>query len=382
MRRAEFLVRQHLVMGQMSQRRDLDDLGMIADFATLCGDEENLRELYLLTFCDLSSVAPDNLTGWKETLLRELFQRTLNFLRRGPDLLGAERAEIVQRRQKRADAPAGRGSRRRRAGQPVRRLPRSLLRREHRAQDRVAHPAHPRAPGAKGELDHRRQPSAAAGHHRDGAGGPRRPGPAGRGGRRAARQPHRRRRRRHLFARGGRPGRAGRGAGRLPRARQHGPRRSPTRRAGARSARIWRRCCPGRVKVETLVASRPKTDSVAAWRTPEVPTELKIDNDVSRDFTVVEVITEDRPGVLYAITRTSSADRARHPPLEDRDRGQPRRRRLLRARQGHRREDHRPGARRSAADGAAGVAAALAVRHAVLRHRCQAALARPLSGTL
>ena len=35
-----------------------------------------------------------------------------------------------------------------------------------------------------------------------------------------------------------------------------------------------------------------------------MPTELKIDNDVSRDFTVVEVITEDRPGVLYAITRT------------------------------------------------------------------------------
>jgi [protein-PII] uridylyltransferase len=60
----------------------------------------------------------------------------------------------------------------------------------------------------------------------------------------------------------------------------------------------------GRVKVETLVASRPRTDSVAAWKTPEVPTEIKIDNDVSRDFTVVEVITEDRPGVLYAITRT------------------------------------------------------------------------------
>ncbi len=100
--RADFLVRQHLVMGQMSQRRDLEDQEMIADFAQLCGDEENLRELYLLTFCDLASVAPDNLTSWKETLLRELYQRTLNFLRRGPDLLGAERAEIVQRRQKRA----------------------------------------------------------------------------------------------------------------------------------------------------------------------------------------------------------------------------------------------------------------------------------------
>ena len=34
-----------------------------------------------------------------------------------------------------------------------------------------------------------------------------------------------------------------------------------------------------------------------------MPTECKIDNVVSRDFTVVEVITEDRPGVLYAIAR-------------------------------------------------------------------------------
>jgi [protein-PII] uridylyltransferase len=39
-----------------------------------------------------------------------------------------------------------------------------------------------------------------------------------------------------------------------------------------------------------------------------VPTELKIDNGVSRDFTVVEIITEDRPGVLYAITRTLAAE--------------------------------------------------------------------------
>src|SRR4029079_18263684 len=100
--RVDFLVRQHLVMGQMSQRRDLEDLGMISDFAELCGDEENLRELYLLTFCDLASVAPDALNGWKETLLAYLYARTLNSLRRGPDLLGAERAEIVQRRQKRA----------------------------------------------------------------------------------------------------------------------------------------------------------------------------------------------------------------------------------------------------------------------------------------
>ncbi|HVV16521.1 MAG TPA: hypothetical protein VHH90_04895, partial [Polyangia bacterium] len=60
----------------------------------------------------------------------------------------------------------------------------------------------------------------------------------------------------------------------------------------------------GRVTGEALVASRPRGESVAAWRTPAVPTELKIDNDVSRDFTVLEVVTEDRPGTLYAISRT------------------------------------------------------------------------------
>jgi len=59
----------------------------------------------------------------------------------------------------------------------------------------------------------------------------------------------------------------------------------------------------GRIKAEILVGGRPRTESVASWKTPAVPTECKIDNIVSRDFTVVEVITEDRPGVLYAIAR-------------------------------------------------------------------------------
>jgi [protein-PII] uridylyltransferase len=60
----------------------------------------------------------------------------------------------------------------------------------------------------------------------------------------------------------------------------------------------------GKAKLDDLVATRPKLESVVAWKTPAVPAELKVDNGVSRDFTVVEVITEDRPGVLYAITHT------------------------------------------------------------------------------
>ena len=160
--RVEFLVRQHLVMGQMSQRRDLDDLGMISDFAALCGDEENLRELYLLTFCDLASVAPDAMSSWKETLLGELYTRTLKFLRRGPDLLGAERAEIVERRQKRAAAIL-RGAREEpRADHAVRRLPRPLLRRELGAADRQARPPHSRAAPAQRRARSSRSPTRRA----------------------------------------------------------------------------------------------------------------------------------------------------------------------------------------------------------------------------
>ena len=51
--------------------------------------------------------------------------------------------------------------------------------------------------------------------------------------------------------------------------------------------------------------------------------------------------------MLYAIARTLFVDGPRHPPLEDRDRGQPRHRRVLRARQGDDGQDHRPRTRQA-----------------------------------
>ena len=52
---------------------------------------------------------------------------------------------------------------------------------------------------------------------------------------------------------------------------------------------------------ELLARRRPK--SLLERRvTPAVPTEIKIDNDTSADYTVVDVFTRDRVGVLYAIT--------------------------------------------------------------------------------
>ncbi|HTR52278.1 MAG TPA: [protein-PII] uridylyltransferase [Kofleriaceae bacterium] len=78
---AELLVRQHLTMSHLSQRRDLADPDVIARFAERIVDLETLVQLYLLTLCDTAMTAPDNLSAWKDGLLRDLFLRTRAHLR-------------------------------------------------------------------------------------------------------------------------------------------------------------------------------------------------------------------------------------------------------------------------------------------------------------
>lgn len=72
----EFLVRQHLTMSHLSQRRDLADPEVVTRFAERVGGEERLVQLYLLTLCDAAMTAPDNLSAWKDNLLRDLMLRT------------------------------------------------------------------------------------------------------------------------------------------------------------------------------------------------------------------------------------------------------------------------------------------------------------------
>lgn len=105
--RVVFLVQQHLVMSHIAQRRDLSDARLIVDFARTCGDRENLRNLYLLTFADIRASSPAGWTEWKGQLLRELFERTSEFLETGSDdpLVALEQIEArVERRQDAARA--------------------------------------------------------------------------------------------------------------------------------------------------------------------------------------------------------------------------------------------------------------------------------------
>jgi [protein-PII] uridylyltransferase len=61
----------------------------------------------------------------------------------------------------------------------------------------------------------------------------------------------------------------------------------------------------GKATVESLVAKRSRQVSLFQRAKPKVPpTQVNVDNDASHTFTIVEVFTEDKPGVLYTITHT------------------------------------------------------------------------------
>ena len=88
-----FLVRDHLKLSMLSQRRDLDDQATIDATARIVKDEVNLNTLMLLTFADAAGTSIKTWTEWKEALLWELYRRTAQ------TLSGAERArDILSRR--------------------------------------------------------------------------------------------------------------------------------------------------------------------------------------------------------------------------------------------------------------------------------------------
>ena len=94
---AEFLVRQHLTMSHLSQRRDLSDPEVVERFAERVGDEERLSQLYLLTLCDTAMTAPNNMSAWKDGLLRELYLRARDHLAGRTRAAGARPDEAERR---------------------------------------------------------------------------------------------------------------------------------------------------------------------------------------------------------------------------------------------------------------------------------------------
>ncbi len=72
-----FLVHRHLLMAHTAFRRDPYDEKVLLPFAREVGTPDVLRKLLALTAADIAAVGPGVLTKWKESLLIELYLRTL-----------------------------------------------------------------------------------------------------------------------------------------------------------------------------------------------------------------------------------------------------------------------------------------------------------------
>ncbi len=69
----EFFVANHLRMSHLSQYRDIEDQEIIEDFAMEIESHDRLGMLYVITFADVSAVAPNVWNDWKSALLVQLY---------------------------------------------------------------------------------------------------------------------------------------------------------------------------------------------------------------------------------------------------------------------------------------------------------------------
>jgi len=78
-----FLVRNHLMMSQVAQKGDIDDQRTVDDFARTVGSIDRLKALYLLTYADMRAVAPNVYNNWRDMLLSDLYMRALKLMEQG-----------------------------------------------------------------------------------------------------------------------------------------------------------------------------------------------------------------------------------------------------------------------------------------------------------
>jgi [protein-PII] uridylyltransferase len=105
----EWLVRYHLLMSDMAQKRDVSDPRTVRDFAKAVVTHKRLDLLTVLTVCDIRGVGPGTWNNWKAMLLRQLYNLTSDALEGGLETFNRERAVEESRaalRLRLADWPA------------------------------------------------------------------------------------------------------------------------------------------------------------------------------------------------------------------------------------------------------------------------------------
>ncbi len=285
----EWLVRYHLLMSDMAQKRDLSDPRTVRDFAKAVKTRDRLDLLTVMTVCDIRGVGPDTWNNWKAVLLRNLHRQTTNALENGLEALNTEARETEARK----------ALRDRLAGWDAKDIKTELAR--HYPPYWQGLPADVHAVFARllrdledGEIRIDLLPD----EDRDAT--------------------------RACFALADHPGIFSRLAGSLALVGANVvDARTYTSRDGHATAVFWvqdadgapyeaarlprlesmiQRILKGEVLTREAMASRDKIKK--RERPFKVPTTVSFDNEGSEIYTIIEVDTRDRPGLLYDLTRT------------------------------------------------------------------------------
>lgn len=288
----DFLVRHHLHMYHLATRRDIHDLKLVTEFAATVGTASVLKKLYLLTFGDMCATNPKLWNSWHDMLMGELYLRTLDvferrlYVERGE----SERARRVRDRVAASVGPAG--------GDALRRFLADMPDRYFLAtpEAEIAHHfelvrAHEEEPVVMRVVHHpEREFTNFVVVTRD------RPGLFSKiTGVLAA----------HGMNILGAEITTSAGGVALDEFRISHENGGAVARSDDRWARIQTalvKVLEGTLDIEQMVAAAIRPSRLPAKVVPRVETRVEIDNRVSERFTVVDVYTQDRVGVLFAIT--------------------------------------------------------------------------------
>ncbi|SDW31371.1 UTP--GlnB (protein PII) uridylyltransferase, GlnD [Roseicitreum antarcticum] len=101
----EWLVRYHLLMSDVAQKRDISDPRTVRDFAKAVKTHKRLDLLTVLTVCDIRGVGPGTWNNWKAALLRQLYRETATAMDTGLEDLNRDKRESEAKRALRAALP-------------------------------------------------------------------------------------------------------------------------------------------------------------------------------------------------------------------------------------------------------------------------------------
>jgi [protein-PII] uridylyltransferase len=93
------LVDHHLTLSEIAQRRNIEDPATIAAFAENVRNQVNLDDLMLLTLADGQGTSGQNWSDWKETLVWQLYNAASSYLRDQEEFFKQARSERADLRQ-------------------------------------------------------------------------------------------------------------------------------------------------------------------------------------------------------------------------------------------------------------------------------------------